>query len=392
MSAASVAGVQASPRGPATWYGYLLMGYFTYLVSIQGNVLPFLQDELLLNYREVSLHTSAIAVGIILGGGFSTDRLVRRFGRRRLMIVAGLGSAAAAILLTLAPSMVVTLAACLVIGGVGSFIPAAIPAMLSDIFGPRRDIAFAEANAMSYAFAIMAPALSGLAALLGLGWRAAILAGALSGIVIVAAFFRTPLPPSVETPASSAAPLPRAFWWYFAVLGLSVAVEFSMILWTPAYLERVIGLSPSAAALGTAAFFAAMLLGRLAGSPLFRMVPIQRLYPAAAATTFAGFAVYWTADTGTVAIAGLFVVGLGVALLYPLGQSYGIGVARAAADRASARLTLAPGIAILSNPPLLGAIADTAGLHTAQLMTPVFMALGLGAFIGGEIARRRAGL
>ena len=389
MNAASdVAGAEARPRGPATWYSYLLLGVMTYLVSVQGNILPFLQGELSLSYRAVSLHTSAIAVGIILDGLFG-DRVVRRVGRRPMMIVAGLGSAVAAVLLTLAPTAAASIGACFLIGLFGAFIGVMVTAILSDIHGERRDIAYAEANAMSYVFAIMAPALSALAAALGLGWRPAILAGAAAAVVIVAAFFRTPLPPSRETAAASAAPLAPAYWCYFVVLGLSVAVEFSMILWTPAYLERVIGLSPSAAAIGAAAFFVAMLAARIAGGPLFRLVSIRRLFPAAAVTTLAGFALYWSAATGTVAIAGLFAVGLGVALLFPLAQSFAIEAAGEAADRASARLMLAPGIAILVNPPLLGAIADTAGLRYAQLMTPVFMAVAALAFLAGELARRR---
>ena len=61
-----------------------------------------------------------------------------------------------------------------------------------------------------------------------------------------------------------------------------------------------------------------------------------------------------------------------------------------AAERAAARVMLAPGLAILFAPPLLGAIADSAGLRTALLMTPVFMAIGVVAFLLGEAARKRA--
>jgi UMF1 family MFS transporter len=39
--------------------------------------------------------------------------------------------------------------------------------------------------------------------------------------------------------------------------------------------------------------------------------------------------------------------------------------------------------------PILGAIADKAGLRVALLMTPVFMALGVVAFFLGEAARKR---
>jgi hypothetical protein len=52
----------------ATWYCWLLTGFYLYSVNLQGNVVRFLQAEFALSYRAVSLHSSAIAVGIILVG------------------------------------------------------------------------------------------------------------------------------------------------------------------------------------------------------------------------------------------------------------------------------------------------------------------------------------
>ena len=353
--------VRTGGRDAVTWYCYLLLGYLTYLLSIQGNILPFLREELGLSYRAASLHTSAIAVGILVVGLLG-DRAVTRLGRRAMLMVSGLGAALATILLTLSPAAPASIASCFLIGLFGGFIPVMVPAILSDIFGSRRDIAFAESNAMSYAFAIMAPLLSGLAAWLGWSWRMPMLAGAAAGIVIVALYWRQPVPPTRATREATARPLPLAFWCYFVVLGRAVAVEFSILLWAPSYLETVVGLTPTAAATGTAAFFVAMLAGRVAGAPLFGLFPTRRLYLAAAAVTLVGFALYRGSPDATLAIAGLFVVGLGVALLFPLALSFGIGVAGEAADRGGARLMLAPGLAILLNPPIHRP-ADDPGAH-----------------------------
>ena len=91
-----------------------------------------------------------------------------------------------------------------------------------------------------------------------------------------------------------------------------------------------------------------------------------------------------------VSIAGLFIVGLGISLLFPLALSFAMGSAGAAADRASTRVMLAPGLAILVSPPLLGAIADRSGLGLAQLTTPVFMVLAVLAFLIGARVTRAA--
>jgi hypothetical protein len=63
-------------RARATWYSWLLTGFYLYSVNLQGNVVPFLQTEFALSYRAVSLHSSAIAAGIILVGLFG-DRVER---------------------------------------------------------------------------------------------------------------------------------------------------------------------------------------------------------------------------------------------------------------------------------------------------------------------------
>jgi fucose permease len=89
-------------------------------------------------------------------------------------------------------------------------------------------------------------------------------------------------------------------------------------------------------------------------------------------------------------LAGLFVVGLGISLLFPLTLSFAMESAGNAPDRAATRTMLAPGLAILLSPPLLGAVADSFGLRLAQFATPVFMVLAVAAFVVGERLRRRA--
>ncbi|MCP4381704.1 MAG: MFS transporter [Hyphomicrobiales bacterium] len=375
-------------RGPVTWYTYLLLGCFTYVISIQGNILPFLKAELDLSYAAVSLHTSAIAIGMLMVGSIG-ERVVRRFGRHSVFTAAGLVCSVAAVLLALATAAWASLGATLLFGLAGAFIPAILHAILSDIHGPRRDIAYTEANAVAYLFAIIAPVLTAVFVWIGWGWRPAILAISLMIVVIVASFVRYPMPVSAEVREGAAAPAPLAFWLFWAVLGLSVAAEFSILIWAPAYLEQVVGLSESSAALAAAAFFAGMFAARLSGSLLVRRFTTRRLFLASAATTFVGFAAYWGSAEPVASIVGLFVIGLGMALLFPLGLSFAMGVAGPAADRAGARIMLAPGLAILLSPPLLGDAADRAGMAVAQLATPVFMLLAVLVFFAGVAASRR---
>ena len=69
-------------------------------------------------------------------------------------------------------------------------------------------------------------------------------------------------------------------------------------------------------------------------------------------------------------------IGLGVALMYPLTVARYVGSAPAGSTRASARAALGSGVAIGVAPFLLATISDAAGLHSAYLIVP-FLCLAL---------------
>jgi MFS family permease len=77
----------------------------------------------------------------------------------------------------------------------GGLIAAVVPAVLAQTHGAAgREIAFAEATAVTYAFAVLGPMLMGLAVTLALGWRGVVLLGATFGMLLLGAFRRTALP------------------------------------------------------------------------------------------------------------------------------------------------------------------------------------------------------
>jgi MFS family permease len=97
----------------------LTLGFFTYLLNIQGNILPFLKAELGLSYRAVSLHSSALAAGLIAVGLFG-DRVIRRYGRRRAVRLGAAGISAGAVLLCLAPAAWASIGSCALMGRWGA--------------------------------------------------------------------------------------------------------------------------------------------------------------------------------------------------------------------------------------------------------------------------------
>ncbi len=383
--AAVAAGPIAMRRDAATWYGYLLLAFFTFLLNIQGNILPFLQRELALSYGLVALHSSAIAAGMIITG-LTGERVIGRLGQRPTLAIGGIGAAAGALLLCLAPAAWASIGACFLLGLAGSLIPSVVPAMLADIHGRHRDRALAELSAACYVFAVMAPLAMGASLALGLGWRGAVLAGVVIGLSILVIGRRAAIPDAPTGP-TAAGRLPAAYWAYWLLLALVVAIEFCVLLWAPAFLERVVGLAPATAASTAAVFALAMLAGRLAGSALVGRIPPAKLYAVSLVVTILGFGLYWGGGSPWIAVPGLAVIGLGVALLYPLSLGLALEAAGPRGAAASARFMFAVGLAILIAPFLLGAVADRVGLANAHLVIPV---LAVVALLGLAAARRLA--
>jgi fucose permease len=194
-----------------------------------------------------------------------------------------------------------------------------------------------------------------------------------------------------ESPPLTIGPggLPAAYWAYWSLLALVVAIEFSLLLWAPAYLERVAGLSPATAASFAAVFAIAMLVGRTVGSALVGRFAAPQLFVWALVLTLAGFALYWSGGI-VPAIAGLAVLGLGIALLYPLSLSLALEAAGPRSIAASARFMFAVGIAILTAPFVLGALADRVGLALAHLIIPALTLASLVCLAIAQMLERRA--
>lgn len=413
--AAALPTVGAAPRGPATWYSFLLTGFYIYTVNVQGNVVPFLQAEFALSYRAVSLHSSAIALGIILVG-LAGDRVVAAIGRRRTLWVGVAGLGGGSILLCLAPAPLTdqlpwaSIGACFLIGALGALVPALVPAILADLHGERRAAAYAGQAITAYSFGLAAPLVSGFAIWAGLGWRAAVLFGALVGIGIALWFRKLAIaeaPSQANAPARDAvrtgAHLPPAFWAYWLLLFTTCAVELSLLFWAPAFLERVAGFAPAAAALAAAGFPLGMLLGRIALRLVVRRMRPRRLLLPALGVTALGFALYWglgsLGETASVlaqpaAILGVFLLGLGIAPLYPLSTEFAIGAVPAAIpgarDLAAMRMAIGIGLSLLLAPIALGGLADEVGLGLAHLALPGLVVAAVASFLAGEALLKRA--
>ena len=375
-------------RDRVTWASYIALALFSYFLGIQGNVIPFLRDEFAISYRVVSLHPAALAAGLIVCGVLG-ERVVAWFGRDGALALALGGICGGAALLGLASTAAVSIAGCLLIGAPGGLALVVVPAALAERHGANRAIAFGEANAVSYAAALTATVATGLFVASGQNWRGGLALGVDLAAVAMARYAADPVSAGKPRGRTGSGRLPATYWAYWATLFCVIALEYCALLWAPEVLERTQGLSRAAAATAAAAFSAAMLTGRLFTAPLLRRVTAQRLFLMSLALTLPGFLLYWGARQPALSVIGLFALGLGIAQLYPLALGFAIGVAGKLGDAASARASLASGVAILSMPMVLGALADAAGLQRACLLLPALTAASGLCFAAARALERR---
>jgi fucose permease len=251
-----------------------------------------------------------------------------------------------------------------------------IQALLADQHGERRSIAFTESNVAASLSATLTPIVIGSLQRLGIDWRAISLLVILFLTLVAVTFYRQSIPDAAAAQIQSIEDgrhLPFSFWLYWMVLFLVVAVEMSMVVWANDFLITIAGLSRIDAALGFSAFPAAMLIGRIAGSRLTRRWSSLTLLLFFLTITLIGFPIFWLARLATFNIIGLFITGLGIANLFPLTLSIAVGLAADQSNKASARVSLGVGTALLTAPLLLGWLADHVSLQSAYGIVIVLM-------------------
>jgi len=379
---------QTFHRDRFTWLAYFLLAFFSYFLNVLGPITPFLKDELKLSYTVSSLHFTAFAVGILIVG-FGGHTVIQRIGQQRALWLGAIGISVSAFILIAGRTAVLTIGASFCMGLVGSLILVIIPSALSDQHGESRVVALAESNVIASLVSTAAPLMVGWTALMAGGWRMALGIAALLPILLWLGFGNAAPPQPTAPKADSASvgqSLPLLFWVYWVAIVLAVSVEFCMLSWSADYLENSLHMPRINAAQSVSLFLAAMIIGRLTASRLVQRFAVHRVVIASIVVASIGFAAFWTTDTVIIGQAGLFIMGLGVAGLYPLLLSMAMGVAQNNTTQASARATLAAGLAILALPLILGRLADMTSIRQAYGVVVILL---VSLFIITLTARRK---
>jgi fucose permease len=373
-------------RDKQTWQSYLLYGYWSYVWGLFGPLMPFMRNELKLDYATAAYHFSALALGPLMAGlvGY---RIISYVGPPRVVWI-GLSMIVAGVLAVLfGPNQYLTIFGAWLIGFGGSHLGQVVIASLADRFQAMRSRSIAEINITGSTFTALAPLTVAAGINLHWPWKTCLVLSMplLAAILLGTRGGKDASWHIAELSPTDTRKLPRSYWLYFTIVFLSVAGEWSIAFWSPEYLEKVVHFSQPTACAGLSVFLISMLAGRVLGGKLAAMMAPHRLLSCAAVTATIGFFTFWLGRTPVIALGGLALLGLGEANVYPMALSSAIGAAKGLTTQATAKMSLSTGSAILLAPLVLGIVADKAGLFDSYGLIGALFTVAAIAAIGIEI-------
>lgn len=141
--------------------------------------------------------------------------------------------------------------------------------------------------------------------------------------------------------------------------------EGAMADWSAVFMKQLLKVGEAQAALGYAAFSATMVLTRLSGGALVQWLGPVTVTRASGLTAFAGLFVVLTTDSLTVALLGFALIGVGYAVVMPLVFSRAANDPDVPAGPAIASVATVGYSGMLLGPPVVGFVAQLAGLRVS---------------------------
>jgi fucose permease len=369
-------------RTASTWIAYLALIYFALVLNCLGPVTSLVRAEHQLTYAEAGLLGSGFASGLIVAS-LVTPMVSRRLGSWKTLALAGAGLISGCSLICLGKDYPVILAGAFLAGTLGSLVISEVPLVLAQEHQSRSMAAVTEANALGSASAVFGPPAIGLAERWHIGWRTALVAPVLLAVAgaVIFAIARPQSPCRDRTITIQKNRLGKAFWLNWFLLFFSVAAEFAIIFWATDYFRQgEFGENSETSGVLTL-FFLTMCTGRAIGGRLTLRVPSVAIILGSLVVALCGSFFYCATSSMASRLAGLALLGFGIANLYPTFLTLAISRAKPHEKQASAKMTLASGLAILVFPFVLGGVADQSGLSRAQLLIPCVLVGVLSLFL-----------
>ncbi len=368
-------------RDARTWAAFGLLLALGLLQGTLGVALPYLREELDLEYAAASLHVSAFAIGG-LAAGLSGALVASRIGRRALIVAGAAGTSLAGALLTLASSLEQSLACALLLGLALTFSFIGLWSALSDHHGDRRAVALSEGEVAVSLGTLSLPLAVSLAAATEAGWRAGLVAAAsvpLAGAIAVRATGVTePAAADGNARSGAAAPVRGRLISLLAIIVCVVGMEWTLSTWMISYFDDDVALPREVAVALGSGFYGAMLAGRLIASRLARRRYAGDVFFMALGTALVGIPMLVAVPHAAIAVPASLIAGLGTGALFPLAAALVLEAAGPRSTAGSSATMVAASLGVLLAPLTIGALADALTLRGAlacTLLLPLLAAL-----------------
>ena len=211
---------------------------------------------------------------------------------------------------------------------------------------------------------------------------------AAAGAVLLRSPAAAPAAPRPAKAAAPSAPRPQGISLLVVLLGLTALFcaygEGAIADWATLHLTDDVHATPAVAAAGYTAYAFAMTTGRVSGTWLSIRLGQTTVIAAGGLTACAGMLLAALAPSGVVALGGFVLVGIGLANIFPLAIAQAGAVGGTQGVAAASTLGYA---GMLIGPPVIGFLADAAGLPAA--LTTVAVAAALAAVLPFAVRTRR---
>lgn len=353
------------------------MGLFGWFLYTLGPSLALLRDETGMSRTLSTLYTLSASIGGIFAG-LLVASIVRRFGRGWLLRGGSLALALGIGLFISGAPLAVTVAGPFFSSAAGAGCVVGVSAFLSSQQRAAGDAAITEANTVAAGFGILGPLALGAAATWLGGWRLSLVLLIVSLLVLEIVRGRDLAPYRIDdvvapTASGGRPALPALTWWAIATLVFSSAIEMAYIFWATDLLTARSSWGTAAAAAALAALLVGVFIGRGAGSWLVERLDAERTLLLALLILAVGFLLTWVWPVAVVILIGLFVVGLGISVQFPLGMARTMRASAGQPDKAAGYASAGVGVAGALVPFLLAVLADSIGVHGAFLIVPVLI-------------------
>ncbi|MFP5076699.1 MFS transporter [Rhizobium sp. YIM 134829] len=212
----------------------------------------------------------------------------------------------------------------------------------------------------------------------------------LVGLIVLSGLRPTPAAPGSEAPKAEAFAFPTLGLLPLCLIGIAAfLVEGAGIDWSAIYMRDVYQSAPFIGGLGLTLFTFFMALVRLFADPIVDRYGSRAVAFVLLLLSCAGIAAVWLSLHPAMALTGFAMMGAGCSAVYPLAVSAAAQRTDRAAHINVAALGQVTFIIFFLAPPLLGFVAEQAGIRTAYLicLPLVVAALFCVPALGGRASR-----